>query len=93
MELKKYQNDFKRVMSLSPVKYEDACLDEYCVKNKDGKYLGPVLSERVQGDRTNKEAVLSFVFNNDGVLIGAEVYVPSIKETFSFIQNATDELE
>ncbi len=94
MELKQYQKDFKKIMSLSPVKSQDACLDEYCVKNRDtGKVLGPVLSERVQGDRTNKEAVLSFVFNNEGVLIGAEVYVPSIKETFSFMQNATDELE
>lgn len=91
--LPQYQKDFKKIMALSPIKSQDACLDEYCVKNKDGKILGPVLSERVQGDKTNKEAVLSFVFNNEGVLIGAEVYVPSIKETFSFIQNATDELE
>jgi len=99
MEHKQYQNDFKRIMSLTPVKNQDATLEEFVLKSKDGtKNLGPCLvdegsNDKGHGQKGHRKAYLCFNFNNEGKLIDICVTVPSIKETFTFVENATDELE
>lgn len=95
-ENKRYQKDFKKIQGLTPIKAQDACLEEMVLKDKSGKILGPVLVEegsndKGHGQKGHRKAYLSFVFNNEGVLMGIDVSVPSIKETFTFVQNATEE--
>ena len=92
-EAKRYEKDFKRIMSLTPVKSQDSCLEEMVIKNRGGKVLGPALVQEVEGTKSRRKATLSFGFNLEGKLMAVEVYIPSLKETFTFMENATDEFE